>query len=47
MKSQLQPGPLLLLILAGRINRRQPDARKVQCRERLGGILRYYYRKAA
>ena len=90
MKSQLQPWHLLLLILAGRINRPQQDAiffggrslqaavvsflahyhaershqgldkrlidpgeearltaGEVQCRERLGGILRYYHRKAA
>ncbi len=47
MKSQLQPWHLLLLILAGWINRRQQDAGEVQCRERLGGMLRYYHRKAA
>ncbi len=88
MKSQLQPWHLLLLILAGWINRRQQDALEylitenrilreklgkkrillndcqrrrlatkgkilgriageVECRERLGGILRYYHRKAA
>ena len=101
MKSQLQPCHLLLLILAGWINRRQQDAveylltenqilrerlgkkrillddsqragspskarssgfdnglidpgqevgltaGEVECRERLGGILRYYHRKAA
>jgi len=90
MKSQLQPWHLLLLILAGRINRPQQDAiffggrplqaavvsflahyhaernhqsldnrliepdeevgrttGEIACRERLGGMLRYYYRKAA
>ena len=90
MKSQVQPCQLLLLILAGWINRRQQDAiffgeRSLQvavaeflshfhaernhqglgnrliepgeevgrtaghvaCRERLGGMLRYYHRQAA
>ena len=89
MKARFQPWHLLLLILAGWINRRQQDAvffgerslqtaaanflslyheernhqglgnrliepgeeagRKagdVACRERLGGMLRYYYRQA-
>ena len=60
MKSQLQPGHLLLLILAGWIDRQGLDNRlidpgeevglttgEVECRERLGGILRYNHRKAA
>ena len=92
MKSLLQPWQLLLLILAGWINRRQQDAveyllgetavqtaviafldhyhkernhqgldnrliepgeevgrtsGEVVCRERVGRMLRYYYRKAA
>ena len=47
MESQLQPWHLLPLVLVGWINRQQQDVRKVQCRERLGGILRYYHRKAA
>ena len=55
MKSQLQPGRLLLLIRAGWIDRQGLDNRlidpgeevglttgEVECRERLGGILRYY-----
>jgi hypothetical protein len=52
MNSQFQPRPLLLLILASWINRHQGQevgrtAGDVACRERLGGILRYYYLQAA
>jgi hypothetical protein len=34
---------LMVVALASWINRQQ----EVQCRERLGGLLRYYYRDAA
>jgi hypothetical protein len=75
MKSLLQPWQLLLLFLAGWINRRQQEvishyhaerdhqglgnriiepgnqvsctAGEITCREQLGGMLRYYHRRAA
>jgi hypothetical protein len=34
---------LMMVALAGWINRQQ----EVQCRPRLGGLLRYYHREAA
>ena len=40
----LHPWQLLFVILAGWV--RQTTS-KVECRERLGGLLRYYCRKAA
>ena len=36
---------LMVVALAGWINRQQEDVG--ECRERLGGLPRYYYREAA
>ncbi len=54
----LHPWQLFFLILSGLVNRKQQeiidagdevgrDAGDVRCRERLGGMLRYYHREAA
>ena len=37
---------LMAVALVGWINRQQEEG-EVNCRERLGGLLRYYYRDAA
>jgi hypothetical protein len=54
-KSWCSPGQLVMLMLAGWINRHQQaviayqkeEIRVLRRRERLGGLLNYYYREAA
>ena len=41
----LQPWQLYLVILAGWINRQAHG--EIECHQRLGGMLKYYYRNAA
>ena len=45
MKFILHPWQLFFLILSGWVIRRNQG--EIQCKERLGGMLRYYYRDAA
>jgi hypothetical protein len=52
MSFVLQPWQLLLMTLAGLVNQQQQQIiefqrTEIQCREWLGGVLRYYNREAA
>ena len=58
MSFLFQPWHILLACLCGMVNQRQQQiidpekgvaavALKIECRERLGGMLKYYHRRAA